>query len=75
MDENGDEVSRMGCASPFDFGPLVRGVLEHLIQENGFLIGGVSFDYLLSPIITGSIVILVFGVILNRFLLKKNYPK
>ena len=39
------------------------------------IIGGVSFDYLLSPIITGSIVILVFGVILNRFLLKKNYPK
>ena len=39
------------------------------------IIGGVSFDYLLSPIITGSIVILVFGVILNRFILKKNYPK
>ena len=39
------------------------------------IIGGVSYDYLLSPIITGSIVILVFGVILNRFMLKKNYPK
>ena len=39
------------------------------------IIGGVSYDYLLSPIITGSIVILVFGVILNRFILKKNYPK
>ena len=39
------------------------------------IIGGVSFDYLLSPIITGSIIILVFGVILNRFILKKNYPK
>ena len=39
------------------------------------IIGGVSYDYLLSPIVTGSIVILVFGVILNRFILKKNYPK
>ena len=39
------------------------------------IIGSVSYDYLLSPIITGSIVILVFGVILNRFILKKNYPK
>ena len=39
------------------------------------IIGGVSFDYLLSPIITGSIIILVFGVVLNRFILKKNYPK
>ena len=39
------------------------------------IIGGVSFDYLISPVITGSIIILVFGVILNRFILKKNYPK
>ena len=39
------------------------------------IIGGVSFDYLISPVITGSIIILVFGVILNRLILKKNYPK
>tara|TARA_B100001769_G_C21700426_1_gene386675 strand:- start:132 stop:596 length:465 start_codon:yes stop_codon:yes gene_type:complete len=39
------------------------------------IIGGVSINYLLSPIITGSIIILVFGVILNRFILKKKYPK
>ena len=39
------------------------------------IIGGVSINYLFSPIITGSILILVFGVILNRFILKKNYPK
>ena len=39
------------------------------------IMGGVSFDYLLSPIITGSIIILVFGVVLNRFILKKKYPK
>ena len=36
---------------------------------------GVSFEYLISPIILGSIIILVFGVVLNRFLLKKKYPK
>ena len=39
------------------------------------IIGGVSINYLFSPIITGSIIILVFGVILNKFILKKNYPK
>ncbi len=39
------------------------------------IIGGVSIEYLLNPIITGSIIILVFGVVLNKFILKKNYPK
>ena len=38
------------------------------------IIGSVSLDYLFSPIITGSIIILVFGVIINRFILKKTYP-
>ena len=39
------------------------------------IMGSVSFDYLLNPIITGSIIILIFGVIINRFILKKDYPK
>ena len=39
------------------------------------IIGGVSFDYLISPVILGSIIILIFGVILNRFILRKNYPE
>ena len=39
------------------------------------IIGSASFDYLLSPIITGTIIILFFGVILNRYILKKNYPQ
>ena len=38
------------------------------------ILGSVSVDYLLSPIITGSIIILIFGVIINRFILKKEYP-
>jgi len=38
------------------------------------IIGSASFDYLLSPIITGTIIILLFGVILNKYILKKNYP-
>ena len=38
------------------------------------ILGSVSLDYLLSPIITGSIIILIFGVIINRFVLKKSYP-
>ena len=38
------------------------------------IIGSTSFEYLFNSIITGSIIILIFGVILNRFILKKNYP-
>ena len=39
------------------------------------IMGGVSYEYLLSPIILGSIIVLAFGVIINRFVLKKKYPK
>ena len=39
------------------------------------IIGSVSFDYLLNPIILGSIILLAFGVIINKFILKKTYPK
>ena len=39
------------------------------------IIGSASFDYLLSPVITGSIIIIIFGVVLNKLILKKNYPK
>ena len=38
------------------------------------ILGSVSYDYLLSPIISGTIIILVFGVIINKFVLKKPYP-
>ena len=39
------------------------------------IMGSVSPDYLLNPIISGSIIILGFGIIINRFILKKSYPK
>ncbi len=39
------------------------------------IMGSVSLDYLISPVISGSIVILGFGIIINRFILKKSYPK
>ncbi len=38
------------------------------------IIGSVSFDYLFSPVITGSIIIIVFAIIINKFILKKSYP-
>ena len=38
------------------------------------IMGSVSFDYLINPIISGTIIILVFGIILNRLILKKKYP-
>ena len=38
------------------------------------IMGSVSLDYLINPIISGTIIVLVFGVILNRLILKKKYP-
>jgi len=38
------------------------------------IIGGVSYEYLINPIIFGSLIILFFGIVLNKFILKKNYP-
>ena len=38
------------------------------------IIGGVSYEYLINPIIFGCLIILLFGIVLNKFILKKNYP-
>ena len=38
------------------------------------IIGGVSYEYLINPIIFGSLIILFFGIVLNKFILKKKYP-
>ena len=33
-----------------------------------------KYDTILSPVITGSILIIIFAIVINRFILKKNYP-
>ena len=33
-----------------------------------------SYDFLLNPIILGSLIIIMYAILLNRFILKKNYP-
>ena len=38
------------------------------------ILGAVSYDFLLNPIIFGSIIIIAYAIVLNRFILKKNYP-
>ena len=38
------------------------------------IIGSASFSYIISPIIVGSAIVLIFGLVLNRFILKKEYP-
>jgi len=38
------------------------------------IIGSVSYEYLISPIILGCIIILLLAILINKFLLKKNYP-
>ena len=39
------------------------------------IIGSASFSYIINPIIIGSVIVLVFGIVLNRLILKKEYPK
>ena len=61
------------------FGIFLMIILEVVHPPAGgnpvmVIIGSASFDYLFSPIITGTIIILLFGVILNKYILKKNYP-
>ncbi len=38
------------------------------------IIGSVSFDYLLSPVISGFLIIIISAIAINRFILKKTYP-
>tara|TARA_B100001027_G_scaffold209539_1_gene175778 strand:+ start:2066 stop:2542 length:477 start_codon:yes stop_codon:yes gene_type:complete len=39
------------------------------------IMGSVSFDYLINPIMVGAGIIILFGVVLNKLILKKQYPK
>jgi len=38
------------------------------------IIGSVSLDYIVSPVMIGSIILIIFGIVLNRLILKKKYP-
>ena len=38
------------------------------------IIGSVSFDYLILPIMSGCLIIISLAILINRFILKKKYP-
>ena len=38
------------------------------------IIGSVSYDYLIFPIISGCLIIIIIAIIVNKFILKKSYP-
>ncbi len=38
------------------------------------IIGSASYDYLINPIIFGCIIILLLAILINKYILKKNYP-
>ena len=38
------------------------------------IIGSASYNYLINPIIFGCILILLLAILINKFILKKNYP-
>ena len=33
-----------------------------------------SFDFILFPVVTGTIVIIIMSILINRIILKRNYP-
>lgn len=39
------------------------------------LFADVSIEYIIFPVITGTIIIIFLSVIINKYLLKRNYPK
>ena len=39
------------------------------------MIGGVSFEFLLFPVMAGAITIIIGGIIYNRIILKRKYPQ
>jgi len=38
------------------------------------LFADVSLSYIVFPVVVGSIFIIILSVIINRYLLKRNYP-
>ena len=34
-----------------------------------------SFDFILFPVITGTVLIIFLSILINKFILKRNYPK
>ena len=38
------------------------------------IIGSVSYDYLFFPIVSGCFIIILLAIIINKFILKKDYP-
>ena len=39
------------------------------------LLMDLSYDFILFPVITGAIIIILMSVLINRIILKRNYPK
>jgi len=38
------------------------------------IIGSVSYDYLIFPVVTGCIIIILLAIFINKLILKKRYP-
>ena len=38
------------------------------------IIGSVSYDYLIFPVISGCFIIILLAILINKYILKKNYP-
>jgi CBS-domain-containing membrane protein len=69
----------ISIASAVGFGIFLMIILDVVHPPAGgnpimVIIGSASFEYLINPIIFGCILILSIAVLVNRFLLKKDYP-
>ena len=55
---------------------ILLNIVHHPAGGNPIMviIGSVSYDYLILPIISGCIIIISLAILINKFLLKKKYP-
>ena len=55
---------------------ILFNVVHLLVEGNPIMviIGSASYDYLINPIIFGCIIILLLAILVNKYLLQKNYP-
>jgi len=38
------------------------------------ILGDVSFEFIIFPVMAGSLIIIFFSIVINKFILKRNYP-
>ena len=76
---NAPEILQLSIALSVGVGIFFMIVLNVVHPPAGgnpimVIIGSVSYDYLIFPVISGCIIIILLAIMINKFLLRKNHP-